>query len=361
MPATAKELNISKSYYTLEHGFTFPARAYITEVLGCVPSNIELDGKYLPEVVEFLQKNGSLVSSDTSSKSAEYCFLYKSCFVQVERKDESWIKGEKAKNFYHVSLVAPTGTRFPIKDFERFHKNEEGTKISLFIKDGYGEYTFEPLVITNPANQRIDLNYGAAFVGIDNEIRSRLEQDSSGLYMFHGPPGTGKSSYIKHLAQKVGREFIYIPTAMLETFTTDPACLQILTGKPRAVLVLEDAEKIIAKRHGDNADGTALSSLLNLSDGILSDMLNISVVVTYNCSTDDIDRALLRKGRLQAEYRFPLLSPDASRTLASHIGHDPAEVAKINQSMSLADIYNLCKQVEFGAPKEEKSIGFTNG
>lgn len=55
-------------------------------------------------------------------------------------------------------------------------------------------------------------------------------------------------------------------------------------------------------------DSSAVSSLLNLSDGILSDILKTSVIVTYNCPKQDVDDALKRKGRLQMDYEFSALS-----------------------------------------------------
>ena len=72
---------------------------------------------------------------------------------------------------------------------------------------------------------------------------------------------------------------------------------------PDSVLIIEDAEKVVRNRNG-NGNETAVSNLLNLSDGILGDCLKTQIVATFNTERQLIDKALLRKGRLIAEYKF---------------------------------------------------------
>ena len=47
-------------------------------------------------------------------------------------------------------------------------------------------------------------------------------------FMFHGEPGTGKSSFIKYLTSVVDKEFIFIPTSFIEKFISDPNIFSIL-------------------------------------------------------------------------------------------------------------------------------------
>ena len=58
----------------------------------------------------------------------------------------------------------------------------------------------------------------------------------------------------------------------------------------------EDAEKVIGDRQ-NSGSSVGVSNLLNLSDGILGDILNIHVIATFNMDKERIDSALLRKGR----------------------------------------------------------------
>jgi SpoVK/Ycf46/Vps4 family AAA+-type ATPase len=180
--------------------------------------------------------------------------------------------------------------------------------------------------------------------------------------MFHGLPGTGKTTYIKYLAGQIKRDFIYIPTTMIEYFTSDPNCLHTLIQKPNSVIILEDAEKAILKRLGDGMDSSAVSSLLNLSDGILSDILKTSVIVTYNCPKQDVDDALKRKGRLQMDYEFTALIEEDAKKLAKHLKYPKKVIEeKIKGPLTLSEIYNIEKETEFygeSKKEEQKRIGF---
>lgn len=377
------EFSPDSRLYASSNTGEFPLNLFISKTYGKAPVNFYSDELYDKEILSFLLNNAQLVSYSCNGKiekvlksldnfrGGTFFFFYKDVFVKimVKNQDDSddhfWSdeknKDYESKKLFNLNFSGPVGSIFPLNDFTKFIHKSDDCKIHLFIKNSYGEFVFEPLKVKIPENMDLELNYGKQFLNVYENIETRLNQFSSGLYMFHGPSGTGKSTMIKYMAGKIKRDFIYIPTTMLETFTTDPSCLQMLIQKTNSILVLEDAEKLIMKRHGDALDSSSVSSLLNLSDGILSDILNISVIITYNCDTKDIDPALRRKGRLKAEYKFENLSTEDAKILAKHLKY-PEELieTEIKQSMSLADIYNLKTQVKFyeDLVKQEKRIGF---
>jgi len=362
-----------RSHFSLEHGVEFPVRAFIVEQTGKMPCGLEGTDVYDQRLLEYLDaqgekvcyrvggKLGDMIAGQGKFRNSSHWYYYKNCFVQVETDDDmgTSARDDRKKTYYRVNGFWAAGEAFPLEDFKPFITELEGTKIRLFVKNSYGEYTFEPLSINVPAEVDIALNYGNDFVPVYEEIKRRLTEKESGLYMFHGPPGTGKSSLIKLLASEIKRDFIYIPTTMLETFTSDPACMQMLIHRSNSVLVLEDAEKLIARRHGDNADTSSISALLNLSDGILSDILAMPLVITYNCEPEMIDEALMRKGRLMMDYRFSPLDHESAARLCRHLGYSEEVIAGIKAPMSLADIYNLQINVRFGSRPERKHIGFS--
>jgi hypothetical protein len=283
-------------------------------------------------------------------------------FFGLESNDSNKKYNQTKVKKYDLTIFAPSYINdLHLEDFEKFIANDEGCKIHIFIKNQYGDYNFEPLKVKTPEID-IGLNYGKKFIETDKKIQERLLNNSNGLFMFHGKPGTGKTTYIKYLASRLNKDFIFIPTTMIETFTSDPNTLQYLIQKPNSILILEDAEKAVLKRYGDNLDSSNVSALLNLSDGILSDMLKMSVILTYNCAKNEIDAALKRKGRLQADYEFNLLEVDDARRLAKHLKKPKSLIETIDSPISLADIYNLGKDVEFKneliCEIEERVIGF---
>lgn len=375
-------------FYKPDMGNEFPLKNFITKYYGYAPCFYNLETVFSSGVLEFLFENGQLINYWKTGKLENlltgeidkitggfFLFKYKDIFVKVNVKNmntefydddlEFLTKlSTKDKKTFTLSIIGPANlTEYPLKDFSVFALNDtQEVKVHLFIKNQYGDYNFEPIAINLPDDLDLELNYGKNFIEVDQKIKQRLEEKPNGLFMFHGMPGTGKTTYIKYLAGQVKRDFIYIPTTMIEYFTSDPNCLHTLIQKPNSVIILEDAEKAILKRLGDGMDSSAVSSLLNLSDGILSDILKTSVIVTYNCPKQDVDDALKRKGRLQMDYEFTALCEEDAKKLAKKLKYSKKTIdEKINKPMTLSEIYNVEKEIEFyGDIKKEnsKQIGF---
>ena len=200
----------------------------------------------------------------------------------------------------------------------------------------------------------VGLNYGSGFQKHHDTVLSKLQHNKRGLFIFHGQPGTGKTTYIKYLAHLFGgkRMFIFIPTMNLETLVS-PQLLPILLDHKDSILVLEDAEKAVVSRENQLGNESLVSTLLNIGDGILGSMLNLSLVVTFNTKKDKIDSALLRKGRLLYEYEFkPLDIPDAKK-LITKLGSEH----KVTEPMTVADIYNISNETGH-QEEEQRKIGF---
>jgi hypothetical protein len=386
------------NFYNVVNDNEFPIRKYIETKYGYAPSFLYTDDEYTGDIFHFLLKNGKLLSYTSVGKlplilndkykglrGGTFWFYYKKVYIRISLKDQPDdseeystsiigiapikldIESEQDKQYkdtdnkiFTLTFVAPSFIQeFPLDDFKDFILTKTIGRVHIFIKNQYGEYNFEPIKIDIPENMDLALNYGEKFPEISDTIINRLTEKPSGLYMFHGAPGTGKTTFIKYLAGKVERDFIYVPTNMLEYFTTDPNSLSILLHKPNSVLVLEDAEKAILKREGDS--NSSVSSLLNLSDGIMSDIMKTAIILTYNCPKQDIDEALRRKGRLQMDYEFGLLSLEDAHKLAMSLKYPKQLIEKeIKEPMSIADIYNLQTKVEFYEKKEPKDriIGF---
>jgi hypothetical protein len=177
-------------------------------------------------------------------------------------------------------------------------------------------------------------NYNEEFPEISSEIVSKLnDKDKTGLVILHGEPGTGKTTYIRYLASQLKKNIIFIPPDMVN-YITSPDFIPFLMDNSNSILIIEDAEPALQKRAGDSRSG-AVSNILNMTDGLLSDCVNISIVATFNTAAKDIDEALLRKGRLLKSYKFDKLEIPKAQALMKKVGKD----IEINSPMSLAEIY----------------------
>ena len=84
------------------------------------------------------------------------------------------------------------------------------------------------------------------------------------------------------------------------------------------------------------SNNAAVSNLLNISDGLLADFLNVQLICTFNSPLTMVDSALMRKGRLIAKYEFGKLSVAKAQALSKHFGHD----VEIIKPMTIAEVAN---------------------
>ena len=184
----------------------------------------------------------------------------------------------------------------------------------------------------------IELCYGYAFTKTHNIIVDTLQKtNGKGIVLLHGESGTGKTTYIKYLTSLIqDKDIIFIPPSMAEVLS-EPSIIPFLMDNRNSILIIEDGEKVISDRELNLNYAAGVSNILNITDGILGDCLNIQVIVTFNKEKEKIDKALLRNGRLIAEHEFKSLSVDDSNKLLKHIGKEYITT----KPMTVADIYNI--------------------
>lgn len=200
--------------------------------------------------------------------------------------------------------------------------------------------------------KEIDISdlYNDDFIEVDKTISAFMTKQESGIVLLHGEPGTGKTTYIKHLICKyTDREFIFIQNDFVSDLLK-PNFVAFLLQNKNAVLIIEDAEKVVVPRE-HSSEASVVSTILQLTDGLFSDFLNIKIICTFNTDIERIDKALLRKGRMVAKYSFSALSPEKTAALAKKLGHENVE-----GSLTLADIFGYDK-LEFKETNKRR-IGF---
>ena len=230
-------------------------------------------------------------------------------------------------------------------------RRERENNIALVIQTnrGYDTTSFE----LPKQKLDIELGYGKGFKPIHEKIIHKLnEPKSKGLVLLHGTPGTGKTHYLKYLASKIKNKRVLFIPPFLADFITSPEMTPFLIQNAGSVLFIEDAEKVITDRN--TGGGNGVSNILNITDGILSDILNIQIVATFNMDKKKIDEALLRKGRLIAEHKFDALPIEDAQALINHLGFD----YNADKPMTLTEIYNLSEVEYKSEDKGRTSIGF---
>ena len=235
-----------------------------------------------------------------------------------------------------------------IKKFKE-RKLKRKPQISLLVNTSLGIGT-TPLQITRP-KLNISDNYNDDFKAIHETIIRRLsKKNDKGLVLLHGKPGTGKTSYIRYLISTLKKSVIFLPPNMAGAIT-NPNLISILIENPNCIFVIEDAENIVVDREKDG--NSPVSALLNISDGLLSDCLNIQIICSFNTDISKIDSALMRKGRLIAKYEFKDLEVEKAKMLSQKLGFS----TNFSSPMTLTAIYNQA-DIDFQQNKKRNAIGF---
>ena len=211
--------------------------------------------------------------------------------------------------------------------------------------------------IKPPEIPDLNLYYGEKFEEKHEVLVKEInEKNNSGLFIFHGVTGSGKTNYIRYLISKAKPEieFIFYPITLLREITS-PDLITFLSDYQDAVLIIEESEDSVQARDLFNTDKSSIANLLNVSDGLLSDVLNLKIICTFNTDIKNLDKALLREGRLLGIHRFEALPAENANKIA--------KLNKIEREFevpaTLAQIYNVPLNEDFSDfSVRQKKIGF---
>ena len=176
----------------------------------------------------------------------------------------------------------------------------------------------------------------------------RFLHSSASILLLIGPPGTGKTTFIRGLLQHA--ELSAMVTYDTGILAKDYMFANFIEGD-RNVLIIEDADNFLGARTEGN---DFMHKFLNAGDGLVTTKNKKMIFSTNLSSIKDVDSALVRPGRCFDVVAFRNLKQEEAEVLAKRLEVD---IEGTKPEWSIADIFH--KQIE--ASKSMKSMKRTLG
>ena len=149
------------------------------------------------------------------------------------------------------------------------------------------------------------------------EYYQRYLDSSASILLLIGPPGTGKTTFIKGLLHYAQASAIlsYDP----ELLDKDGLFVDFISDEDIQFLILEDSDTFLSARTEGN---NMMHRFLNVSNGLVSAKSKKLIFSTNLPSVRDIDSALIRPGRCFDILQFETLSHTQIAALSAKMGID---------------------------------------
>jgi hypothetical protein len=211
-----------------------------------------------------------------------------------------------------------------------------------WVYGAHGESTSVPL------NYRPAIN--AAYPWLEKPVLEFIDDyldSKASVIILIGPPGTGKTTFIKNLIHRSGGDAKV--TYDEKIMNSDSLFANFIESEER-FLIMEDADAFLGAREDGN---TMMHRFLNVSDGLISAEGKKLVFSTNLPNIHDIDTALLRPGRCYAIVEFRSMSRTEAQAVLDEIGAD--RDLPDGDSFTLAELFNVQPN---GETQATRRVGF---
>jgi hypothetical protein len=284
---------------------------YSTKLFNKVMSDFILDKNVFTEIIPDSEE--VIINDKILAKLDERCYL--SYVVADRNMDNSFID---SITFYYDGGYDGIQTFVEeLNDCVLDYCEDDSNKLNTIGLSVNG-LEIEPINLKEE-NDNVDLFYSTStFKSVTKAIKG-IKKAEKGLTLLYGERGTGKTSVINHIASKLDRIVIFIPSSMIEHTINNPEFRKFIKKYEKPILVLDDCEVFFNDTYSKTSP--LAINILQMVDGFLSDTMNVNIIAIMNVEDEDeIDPSLLECNNLIEVIEFEPLSEEESNDLAKHIG-----------------------------------------
>lgn len=239
----------------------------------------------------------------------------------------------------------------------------EAMGVKIFgLNDAKSDISWENIAGYNQQKQEIEdtillaLQSPEVYDEIARETRSKFETNRPRAVLFEGPPGTGKTSCARVIANQAGVPLLYVPLEIImskyygESERLLGKVFSLANELPNgAIIFLDEIDSLAVARDGEIHEATRrlLSVLLRQIDGFEQEKKVVVVAATNR--KQDLDPALVSRFDSMITFSLPdhQTRQEIAAQYAKHLTKpELVEFANATEHMSGRDIRDVCQQAE---------------
>lgn len=262
-------------------------------------------------------------------KQCRHIYEQSKTVYEMYQKDYGYIVIRKSKSSEYLIECAIGFDEFydRIKDMAELNSNAPSASWVTGI-DNYGDLEIKKLSIKS-IYEYVPEFYPFMETNLQDFAKKYLESKSSILLLI-GPPGTGKTNFIRQLLKETNE-------SVLLTYSDDlkktDKLFSYFYDSPEKFLIVEDADHFIVRRDDGNSN---MKQLLNITDGLTANPDKKVIFSTNLSNLSRVEPALLRPGRCFETVEFRSLKGDELKKACEIIG---VEVDK--NEYTLAELFAI--------------------
>ncbi len=233
------------------------------------------------------------------------------------------------------------------EDYSEIHEDDFDIKNKLSIVGILGGVLNISEVNNDTDIENIDLYYSEKTFKCVKKLTKKINKNNKGLSVFLGERGTGKTSTINYISEKVNKNVIYIPNNVIEHTINNPEFKNLLKNYKNSLFIIDDCEVIFNDIY--TKSNTITNNLLQIIDGVDSDEISVNFLLIFNCEDEsEIDENILECNNIVDIITFEYLSKEESNELSKHL----------NQKSKYKEKTKLLNILKGENKKQQNSIGF---